>query len=465
MADRLLILEDTPSQLRSIEASMLYPFSYLSIPEGKEYEGCEAIFPQGKALPALIIADFKHFSPEHMRLLQDIRASKPLVPVIVMVAFGDEETRRSMYKLGVTEVLMKPVELERISYCINSVLKMQRMVTLIARLERQVAGTMKFSDIIGYSAPIRHVISMGEHAAQNRKHVLIEGESGTGKGMMARAIHGNLSTQLPFVTMDCEHLPEQETEAYVFGTGGKLEDAGNGTLFLREVGGLPALLQERMVKVLEEAEAQGGGVRVISTSSVPLEPLIRKGLFSHALYRLIRKSYIAMPKLNERREDIPLLAQHFLAMHTARDNKFILRFSEDALRMLANSEWPGNVAQLSNLVYRCSMLCNHDTIDAGTLRLVQQLEPVHYAGQMHLLASDTPSMVDTQGKIKKLRSIEEEAIRFALKHYGGSMTKAAASLGIGRSTLYRRMMEHKDHMPRANQTTRPMIQMSSTDFS
>lgn len=466
MVDRLFVLEDAASQLRTIESAILCAFTYITVPAEGVFDGVAALFPQGKVLPALIIVDFKEMTQARVRLLQDIRGSRPLIPLVVLLPFGEEAMRKQMFALGASEVLTKPMELDRLTHSIQTVLKMQRMSMLIGQLERRVSGMMGFGDIVGYSAPIKHVISMGEHVAVARKHALIEGESGTGKSLMARAIHGSTDGHAAFVWLDCENLPEDRAEEFVFGEKGKISEAKGGTLYLRELGCFPALLQHQLVEALQKVETGSDAVRVIASSSVPLEPLIRKGLFSHGLYRFVRRGYIPMPRLDDRREDIPLLAQHFLAMHTARDNKFIHRFSEDALRALANSEWPGNVAQLSDLVHRCTMLCNQDTIDAGTLRLVQQLEPVHYAGQMQQLAGDMPSLVDMQGKIKKLKNIEDEAIRFALKHYGGSMTKAAASLGIGRSTLYRRMVEGgKDQMPRANQTTRPMIRMSNTDFS
>ncbi len=465
MVDRLVVMEDDASQLRGIESSMLQSFSYFTVAPGSGLADLTGIFAQGKTLPALIVVDFGAYTPDKVRLLQDVRAHKPLVPMIVLTPFGDEMARQRMLKLGVSDVLVKPVELDRLVHAVHTALKVQRMSTLIARLERHTKGTMGLSDIVGYSAPIKHVISMAEHVAQTGKATLIEGGNGCGKTLFAQAIHGSASAGEAFVTLDCEQLPDEGAAEMMFApVTGRLDAAKGGTLYLREVGLLPAPMQQLLLERLQVMEGSGEPVRVLASSSVALEGLIRKGLFNPALYRMIRKSYIPVPSLSERREDIALLAQHFLNMHTARDNKFISHFSDDALRALANSEWPGNVAQLSSLVYRCTMLCNHDTIDAGTLRMIQQLEPVHYAGQMQMLAGDTPSMVDAQGRIKKLKYIEEEAIRYALTHFGGSMTKAAQSLGIGRSTLYRRMTG-KDQMPRENQTRRPMMEMSSTDFS
>ncbi len=465
MLDSLLVLEDVQSQLRSIESSVLYPLTYTSIPADHDFAGVSAIFGAGKAVPSLIIVDFKHFTAAQMQLLQEIRASKPHIPLIAMAAFGDDATRQALFNLGVSEVICKPIELDRFLHSIQTVLKIQRMSALIARLERQAEGVVRFEDIIGYSAPLRHVVSMGEHVAASRKHALIEGEAGSGKTLLARAIHGHSTASAPFIMLDCENLPEQKVEAYC---RDKIAQAGAGTLYMREVGRLSQTLQQSVLDMLQKAEDGGQGFRLICANAMPLEPLIRKGTFHHGLYRFLRQVYIPMPSLNERREDIALLTQHFLAGHTARNNKFISSFSEDALRMLANAEWPGNVAQLSNLVWRCSMLCNQEEIDAGTLRLVQQMEPVHYAVQLQGVPGDMPSLVDAQGKIKKLRSIEDEAIRYALTHYSGSMTKAAASLGIGRSTLYRRMLgkdDKMDHMALANQATRPMMRVSSTDFS
>lgn len=465
MADRLLVLEDAPSQLRIIESSFLYPISYATIPrEGEEGAG-RKLFGPGKPLVALIIVDFRAFTPAHFQLLQEVRATRPLMPMIVLAPFGEEALRERLYRIGGCEVLYRPVEVGRLTHSIQTQLKMHRMSSLIARLERQASGTMRLGDMVGNSSCLRHVLSMAEHVHQTRKPALIEGENGTGKTLLARVIHGCAGRASPFVVLDCENLPERSAEHFIFAPDiGKLDEAQDGTLFLREIGGLPPDLQQPLLDALLRNE---GRWRILCSSSVALEPLIRSGGFSHALYRHVRQCYIPMPSLQERREDIPLLAEHLLRIHTARENKYIRRFSDDALRAMTAAEWPGNVAQLSNLVWRCCMLCNEDTIDAGTLRLVQQLEPVHYAGQMQLMTGDMPSLVDAQGRIKKLKFIEEEAIRYALRHYGGSMTKAAASLGIGRSTLYRRMVSTPlgDYVPRANQTTRPIMRISSGDLS
>lgn len=453
MTEQLLVLEDIISELRGLKSPLQQDLYFVTLP----VQAQAAL--HGKALPQLVVADFADYGSEKMRLLQDIRGLQPAMPMIALVGFGDDAARARLWEAGFQEVLMRPVAVDVLEQAVRRQLKILRMHKQIARMERQAKGWVRFTDVIGSSAVMRQVVALGEQVAVARKHALIEGAGGTGKALLARAIHGRMCPEGAFVTLDCEYLPEQALER-LFSPAGLWQAARGGVLFIREVGQMPPELQQAL---LERMQREDEGVRVLASSSVALEDNIRKGEFSHGLYRLLRQGYIPMPSLEERKDDIALLAQHFLDVHTARVNKFIRCFSEDALKALTRSHWPGNVAQLSALVYRCCMLCNHDMIDEGTLRMVQQLEPMYYT-QMQLTPRDTPTLVDAEGRIKKLKSIEEEAIRYALMHYGGSMTKAAASLGIGRSTLYRRMMG-KDQMVRANQTTRPMMAISSSDFS
>ena len=461
MIEQVLVLEDVHSQLRVVSSSIQHSLAFISVVSGQGVVHCEDIFSKNKVLPAIILADFSHYKTEHMHLLREIRASRPLIPMLALVPFGDKALKQALYAMGICEVLFRPIEVDELVHRINSQLIMQRMSSLIMRLERKFSGKVLFGDLVGYSSSLKQAIARAQQLAGKRV-VMIEGEVGTGKTLLARAMHGAVAADQEFLFVDCEREVSRCTDVMPLPT---IEGLGVGTLYLREVRYLTKKMQEQFLSWLRLNEVSSGGVSLICTSSVRLQDLVKDNLFDPELCWLLCRNSIVMPSLYERREDIAKLAQHFLAMHTARNNKFINRFSDDALRMLANADWPGNVTQLSNLVYRCCMLCNHDVIDAGTLRLVQQLEPVHYARQANGISAGMPSMLDAKGKIKKLKSIEEEAIQYVLSHSDGSMTKAAASLGIGRSTLYRRITGKEPQMLRANQTTRPMMRMSSTDFS
>jgi DNA-binding NtrC family response regulator len=257
---------------------------------------------------------------------------------------------------------------------------------------------------------------------------------------------------------------------------GKLREADSGTLVLKNIGALPLLLQHRLLEVLAETQARPVGasapvaidVRIVSIASDQVEPLIAQGKFSHMLYQRLHSVAIAVPPLRDRRSDIPLLARHFIGMYAAMENKSLYGLTDRALEYLACGAWPGNVRQLSSLLWRAVILCNQELLDTADIRVIPQLQPMQYDfSQDNVMASVSPLLLDMQGRMKKLKSIEEEVIRFALSYSNGCMTRAARSLGIGRSTLYRRVNElmMEGYIPRANQTTRPMMKVSSAERS
>jgi DNA-binding NtrC family response regulator len=487
MKETILIIDDEPAQLRSTEYAIQQKLFYNTLTAQNTEEAVQFVMSAETPPPDVVLLDLAKPGSQGLQVIRRIKSCRPQLPIIVLTQYGDDEYAAQVIQAGGNDFLNKPVGLERLKLSIQNALKIQRMSSLIARLERKCTGIVSFADIIGSHSLMRAALMAAQTATTSKKAVLIEGENGTGKELLAQAIHGNSDRfGKPFIVIDCERLTDHEAEAFVFGqenflgqmhSPGKLREADQGTLFLREISALKPALQHRLLEVLQEglitpigaSEPVPVDIRIICSTSKNLELFVRDGLFSHMLFRHINRTAITLPALRNRREDIPQLANYFLMTHTARENKFISRFSEDALEALLNNAWPGNISQLSSLIWRCTILCNHDTIDAGTLRLIQQLEPVHYASRTNTATSDAPSLVDMQGQIKKLRSIEEDAIRFALRSAGGCMTRAARSLGIGRSTLYRRLSEmlpeDEVYTSRENQTMRPTTTVSSDDLS
>ncbi|NBO19083.1 MAG: sigma-54-dependent Fis family transcriptional regulator [Proteobacteria bacterium] len=472
MSETIVIIEDVPSQLRGAQPQLRLALQFVAV-DCRGGNGIPDGLLQHVKNVSLIIFDFETLSQEHLYLMAELRAAWPQLPQIVLLPLGQEWQYQRLVDMGMTDVLVKPLELTRLRISVGNALKVQRMSQLIARLERATAMHVHFGELVGNHPDFVLAKQKAQDMARNDRPVFIEGVEGAGKTLLAQAIHGQSERGgRAFVVMDCRRVEEREAEALLFGSegefAGKIDAAQNGTLYLREIGALSVALHHRLHDTLQSGQWRGRpmNLRVICSSSAPLEPQVRDGKFSLALYRWLHAEPIALPPLEARRADIPALAHHFLTMHSAREGKYISRLSDDALESLCAQEWPGNVAQLSALVQRCCLLAAHDMIDAGTLRLVQQLESVHYPSRQ-VQMEDVPSCVDRQGRVKKLKSIEEEVIHFALKSSGGCMTKAARSLGIGRSTLYRRVLsgDAKAHKILANQTTRPKMRMSSSDFS
>jgi DNA-binding NtrC family response regulator len=334
-------------------------------------------------------------------------------------------------------------------------------------------------DLIGQSAAMRRVMDLANRAASSHISILVEGESGVGKEMVARAIQGSSERAgKSFVAVNCGAIPENLVESILFGhergafTGanarhvGKFQEADGGTLFLDEIGELKPDIQVKLLRALQEGEVDlvGGNkpievdVRLISATNRNLAELVAEGSFREDLYYRLNVFPILVPPLRERRDDIGPLVEHFISLFSNSERKDVRSVDEATMMMLRNYDWQGNVRQLENMVYRAVVLAdgNQLTIEdfpqlAQTMGLGSAVEerpgPAASNEDAAPLAvvptgSDLVSARDGSGQFRSLDAIEAEVIRRALDHYGGQMSEVARRLGIGRSTLYRKVREH-----------------------
>ena len=365
----------------------------------------------------------------------------------------------------------------------------------ITRIKRKVEGTLTFNDLVMRGDVMHKVIALGRRAAASNIPVLIEGESGVGKELIARAIQGESErVGKPFVTVNCGAIPENLVESILFGhekgsfTGavdkriGKFQEADGGTLFLDEVGELPLDAQVKLLRALQEGEIDPVGskkslkvnFRLISATNRDMIQLVKEGKFREDLYYRLNVFPIVVPPLRERIDDVPELARHFLARFAAEEGKRITSISSDAMDMLVSYAWPGNVRQLENAVFRAVVLADKSelTVDefpqiaahvegfrAEMPEAPEYIDPhPAYTGPALLGAEDSiprtievresgkgalgiPA-IDDSGEIRSLEAMEADMIRLALGRYRGHMTEVAKRLNIGRSTLYRKMRDY-----------------------
>jgi DNA-binding NtrC family response regulator len=329
---------------------------------------------------------------------------------------------------------------------------------------------------------MKQVFRLGRRAAQSNIPILIEGESGAGKELIARAIQGSSERAgRPFVTVNCGAIPENLIESILFGhekgsfTGatekhlGKFQEADGGTLFLDEIGELRLDMQVKLLRALQEGEVDPVGskrpvkvdVRIMSATNRDLAVRVRDGLFREDLYYRLNVFPIVVPALRDRSEDIPELARHFIARFAAEENKTMAGISAEAADLLERFNWPGNVRQLENTIFRAVVLCDAETLDVcdfpqiaaamgveskahRTSLLVDARPSANGAVGASLLphaSTYTLSGTDISGQMRKLEDIESEVIRMAIVRYDGHMSEVARRLGIGRSTLYRKLKE------------------------
>jgi DNA-binding NtrC family response regulator len=372
---------------------------------------------------------------------------------------------------------------------IRNALEMSNLKTEVVRMKKRAAGQLSFDEMVANAPVMGPVVRMGKRAAASNIPVLITGESGVGKEVLARCIQGaSERAGKPFVTVNCGAIPENLVESILFGhakgsfTGatdnhaGKFVEANGGTLFLDEVGELPLDMQVKLLRVLQEGEVDPVGakrpvkvdVRIISATNKDLAKLVADGRFREDLYYRLNVFPVEAPPLRERKEDVPTLVQRFVARFNAEEGRNVRGASQATMQMLLDFDWPGNVRQLENAVFRAVILCEGDLLQPEDFPQISGLKPLmaandaapfeapaaandHFA-QAHVSfsaavteASDAPQPItvfDSDGHLRQLEQIERDLIELAIDHYSGHMSEVARRLGIGRSTLYRKLREY-----------------------
>ena len=407
--------------------------------------------------PQLLLTDLKMPGMNGLELLRAARTVSPTTEVILMTAYGTVEIAVEAMKEGAYDFVTKPLKRHEI---LKSVGKANEKASLLAenrRLREQVEAQQQaggsLGRIVGRSEPLRAVLETVGQVAPSEATILICGDSGTGKELLARAIH-ELSdrSEGPLIRVNCAAIPETLFESELFGyekgafTGaagrkpGRFELADGGTLFLDEVAEMSPASQVKLLRVLQEGEFERVGgtktvqvdVRLVAATNRDLERLVAERKFREDLYYRLHVIPIRLPPLRERRDDIPLLAAHFARIYATKNRKELRGITDEALEALSLHRWPGNVRELENTIERAVVLSKADRI--GVSDLPAQLQPEGKGGSRKLVfAIGTP-----------LREMEETAIRETLKHAGGDKKLAARLLGIAARTIYRRLEDKVD---------------------
>jgi len=395
--------------------------------------------------PSIAIVDLVMPGMDGIELLKRARDISPHIEVIIITAFGSIPTAITAMREGAYDYLEKPFCPERAELLIDKLVEHQRLLDENISLHQKLEERYRFENIIAKSPKMQQVIEVIKVVAKSNATVLITGETGTGKELVARAIHSQSHRQgKPFVAVSCAALPESLLESELFGhekgafTGahaqrkGKFEVANRGSLFLDEIGEMSANIQVHLLRVLEEKEfTRVGGnelikvdVRVISATNKDIKKAVANGEFREDLYYRLNVVTIELPPLQERKEDIPLLARHFLKKFAVENQKEITDFSPGAIDFLLKYEWPGNIRELENAIERAVILAKDSYIDVADLP------------QENLLL--TPSAPPG----RSLGEIEKNHILNILNETGGNYSETARILGISRMTLYNKIRAH-----------------------
>jgi DNA-binding NtrC family response regulator len=331
----------------------------------------------------VIVTDLKMKGLKGLDLLEEAKRVAPLTPVIIITAFGTVESAIKAMKMGAYDYITKPFQMDEFVLTVKKALENRLLKGEVVRLKKEVESRYHFHNLIGKSPPMQKIYELIERISDTSSNVLITGESGTGKELVAKAIHYNgIRKEGRFIAVNCAAIPETLLESELFGykkgaftdaktdKKGLIFEANEGTLFLDEITEMASTLQAKLLRVIEEKEVRPLGdtnsysidVRVISTSNRDIKSRIEQSHFREDLYYRLKVIDIELPPLRERREDIPILVQHFVNKFNQELKKSISRISEDGLRYLLNYPWPGNIRELENVIQRAITLSQHEVI-------------------------------------------------------------------------------------------------------
>jgi DNA-binding NtrC family response regulator len=458
--DRLLMLiDDEPAQSRLISALAAREGWRTLVVSDSETAIATLGTRQGMQLSAIILDQWVP-GDDACTLIEELKKRRPALPILMLTASASPLLAVDAMRAGATDYLIKPVAPDRLMQALRSATKREAPRDELQPLTEKIDQVLDFDAMIGNAPNFRAALAKAAKTARGHGNVLIEGESGSGKEMLVRAMHAaSPRAKAPFRSINARAVPPNAIESVLFGHEqgafpgaferqiGALQHCDGGTLVLDEVDRLPMDLQEKLAEVLRTGVVRPVGarhgfridVRVLSASNLPVSALNDAGYFHPALHEVLAPVSITLPPLRERSGDIAALARHFLARIGEQPGLRSLTITDGALALLAAFDWPGNVRQLQATLFRAAVFCDGDALTADSFPQLSDMlgqpadlrDPKHDGVGVMLYTED--------GNLRSLDEIEADVIRLAIGHYRGRMTEVARRLGIGRSTLYRKL--------------------------
>jgi DNA-binding NtrC family response regulator len=398
----------------------------------------------------VILSDLKMRGMDGIDLLEEAKRIAPLTPVVLLTAYGTIESAIKAIKMGAYDYVLKSDQMDQLVLAIKRALEHRLLKKEIVRLRRRMESDSQFHNLVGKSSSMKKVYETVEMISDASCNILITGESGTGKELVAKAIHYHSERKEgPFIAVNCAAIPDTLIESELFGykrgaftdaktdKRGLIFEADEGTLFLDEITEMPLTLQAKLLRIIEEKEVRPLGdtvsypvdVRIISTSNRDIKSSIEEGKFRDDLYYRLKVVAIELPPLRERREDIPLLIQHFIDKFSKEMKKKIIGISGEALKTLLDYSWPGNVRELENVVQRAMIFSQGET-----------LLPIDFPD--FLIQKNGENLLEKAVQERySFNDLLKEYIKRMMIETGGNKTKVSEILGIDRKTLYRKLKE------------------------
>ena len=462
MSHHILIVDDDQVQQTMIAKLVSRHFG---CEISNAYNGKQALFFLKKDPTIdLVLMDLGMPEMNGQETLEKIREEFGNLAVIMVTGSEELSDAVACMQLGAHDFISKPVQPERLIASIRKAYETETLIKEVKRLRRKAGEVGSFDELIGHDQGLKQVVTIAERAAPSDIPILVMGESGVGKELFARAIHhASLRQSAPFVAVNCGAIPENLVESTLFGhekgsfTGasgkklGKFQEADGGTLFLDEVGELPADIQVKLLRALQQKEIEPVGsasslkvnVRILSATNRNLQQEVAEGRFREDLYFRLNGIPIEVPPLRDRKQDIPALLEHFVQHFANQQQRDIPTLTDEALAFLTSFSWKGNVRELENAVFRAIVLDTDGLISADSFRNFLNESQLFSQSPDAVIPDGYVSLYDANGEYKTMQDIEWDIIRQVLQKCDDNVVAAAKALGVGKSTLYRRIDEKK----------------------
>ena len=456
----LMLIDDEPAQRRLI-AALAARGGWRTIFAGDAETAIATLGTQDGMLLDAILLDHWGGEREATALIAELKARRPMLPILVLTANGSVAHAVGAMRSGATDFLVKPLAPERLLAALEAAVRAPDAGEL-RPLTEKIAAPLAFDEIVGSDPQFRAALAIAAKAARARVAVLIEGESGVGKEVVAEAVHAaSPRARRPMLAVNCGAIPANLVESELFGhekgafTGaferkiGRFAQADGSTIFLDEIGEMPLDAQVKLLRVIETGEVFPIGarhprevdVRIIAATNKRLADEVEAGNFREDLYYRLNIVQVTIPPLRERAGDIPALARHLLARIAQQPGLRPIGITEEALALLGRYDWPGNVRQLQNALFRAAVLCDDAALTTADFPQIAAMGARRGGEGASVAASGGVTLFRPDGNLRPLEEIEADVIRLAIGHYRGRMTEVARRLGIGRSTLYRKLGE------------------------
>lgn len=460
----LMLIDDEPAQSRLITALAAREGWRTLVVKDSETAIATLGTREGMQCSAIILDQWVP-GDEACSLIQELKARRPAMPILMLTTSASPLLAVEAMRAGATDYLIKPVSPDRLMQALRSSTRIEAPKDELQPLTEKMAATLDFDAMIGNSPAFRAALAKAAKAARGHSHLLIQGESGTGKEMLLRAVHAaSPRAKAPFRIINIRSIPANSIESVLFGheqnafpgafdrQAGAIQNCDGGTLILDEIDRLDSDLQAKLAEVLKSGIVRPIGakhgfrvdVRMLCATNLPLDDMSdeknNNGHFHPELLAAISQTKISLPPLRERQGDIPALARHFLSRIGEQPGLRQVTVSDGALALLSAFDWPGNVRQLQAVLFRAAVFCDRETLTAESFpQLSEVVGEVEDDGLNPFQDGVGVMLYTADGNLRPLEDIEADVIRLAIGHYRGRMTEVARRLGIGRSTLYRKL--------------------------